>query len=247
MGVMAGAANVGDLASAIGLRAEESGVIAELKAGSEQAYAWLVGEFHQPVYSLIYRILTDPADAADTTQEVFLKIFRGMKYFHGESSLKTWIYRIAIHEASNRRRWWFRHKSRETSMEPADGYDTENHFSSSINSALVDKHKSPFENAADCELHARVEEALRKVPEPYRTAIVLRDIEELAYEEIAEITQVSLGTVKSRITRGRDALRKKLREYAREFGRELGLDIGGDEKDHAAVRVLRGKRIEVTP
>src|SRR6202166_379016 len=117
---MAGAANLGDFAGAIGIRAQESALIQELKAGSEDAYAWLVGEFHQPVYSVVYRILTDPADAADTTQDVFLKIFRGMKHFHGESSLKTWIYRIAIHEASNRRRWWFRHKSKETSVEPAE-------------------------------------------------------------------------------------------------------------------------------
>src|ERR1041385_6024083 len=115
--IMAGAANVGDFASAIGIRTEESSVIAELKAGSEDAYSWLVGEFHQPVYSLVYRILTDPADAADTTQEVFLKVFRGMKQFHGQSTLKTWIYRIALHEASNRRRWWFRHKGHETSIE----------------------------------------------------------------------------------------------------------------------------------
>jgi RNA polymerase sigma-70 factor (ECF subfamily) len=248
MGVMAGAANVGDFASAIGIRSQESAVIAELKAGSEEAYAWLVGEFHQPVYSVVYRILTDPADAADTTQEVFLKIFRGMKYFHGESSLKTWIYRIAIHEASNRRRWWFRHKSKETSMEPTENYSAEQPLSNSVNAALVDRHKSPFENAADYEIKARVEEALRKVPEPYRTAIVLRDIEELSYEEIAEITQVSLGTVKSRITRGRDALRKKLSEYVKEIGPELGLDVASlQSKDGAGAQVLRGKRIEVTP
>lgn len=248
MGVMAGAANVGDFASAIGIRAEESAAIAELKAGSEEAYAWLVGEFHQPVYSLIYRILTDPADAADTTQEVFLKIFRGMKYFHGESSLKTWIYRIAIHEASNRRRWWFRHKSKETSMEPAENCGIEQPLSNSINSALIDKHKSPFENAADHELQARVEEGLRKVPEPYRTAIVLRDIEELSYDEIAEITQVSLGTVKSRITRGRDALRKKLSEYVKEIGPELGFKVASaDPEENARAQVLRGNRIEVTP
>src|SRR5216684_3801845 len=107
MAGMAGAASLGDFASAIGIRTQESAVIQELKAGSEGAYAWLVGEFHQPVYSVVYRILTDPADAADTTQEVFLKVFRGMKHFHGGSSLKTWVYRIAIHEASNRRRWWF--------------------------------------------------------------------------------------------------------------------------------------------
>src|SRR6266704_4594576 len=117
---MAGAASLGDFASAIGIRSQESALIQELKAGSEEAYVWLVGEFHQPVYSVVYRILTDPADAADTTQEVFLKVFRGMNHFHGESSLKTWIYRIAIHEASNRRRWWFRHKAREVPMDPLD-------------------------------------------------------------------------------------------------------------------------------
>jgi RNA polymerase sigma-70 factor (ECF subfamily) len=248
MSVMAGAANVGDFASAIGIRSQESAIIAELKAGSEEAYTWLVGEFHQPVYSVVYRILTDPADAADTTQEVFLKIFRGMKYFHGESSLKTWIYRIAIHEASNRRRWWFRHKSKETSMEPTENYNAEQPLSNSVNAALVDKHKSPFENVADHEIKTRVEAALRKVSEPYRTAIVLRDIEELSYEEIAEITQVSLGTVKSRITRGRDALRKKLSEYVKEIGLELGLDVAGLQSvEDAGSQVLRGKRIEVTP
>ena len=118
MRVMAGASGLSDLAGAIGIREQEAAVVAELKAGSEEAYAWLIGEFHQPIYSLVYRMVSDPADAADTTQEVFLKVFRGMKHFHGESSLKTWIYRIALHEASNRRRWWFRHKARETSIEP---------------------------------------------------------------------------------------------------------------------------------
>ena len=241
---MAGAANVAEFASAIGV--PESAVIAELKAGSEAAYAWLVGEFHQPVYSVVYRILTDPSDAADTTQEVFLKVFRGMKYFNGQSSLKTWIYRIAIHEASNRRRWWFRHKAKETSMEPSES--AEYSVSGSVNAALVDRHKSPFENAADHEVQSRVEEELRQVSEPYRTAVVLRDIEDLSYDEIAEITQVSLGTVKSRITRGRDALRKRLTEYAKEVGPELGLDVARCSAGNAAdAPVFRGKRIEVTP
>src|SRR6202022_3093295 len=118
MALMAGATTLGDLAVSIGVRAQQSAIVAELKAGSEEAYAGLIGEFHQPIYSLVYRIVTDPADAADTTQEVFLKVFRGMKHFHGESSLKTWIYRIAVHEASNRRRWWFRHKARKTRIDP---------------------------------------------------------------------------------------------------------------------------------
>lgn len=235
---------MGDFASAIGIRTEESSVIAELKAGSEDAYSWLVGEFHQPVYSLVYRILTDPADAADTTQEVFLKVFRGMKQFHGQSTLKTWIYRIALHEASNRRRWWFRHKSKETTMEPQENGVGEHSMFSAYEAAMVDKHKSPFENAADDQLRARIELELRNVPEPYRTTVVLRDIEDLSYEEIAEITQVSLGTVKSRITRGRDALRKVLSDYVKEVGPDLGLDVGDEER--AGERMLR-HRIEVTP
>jgi len=239
MAGMAGASSLGDFASAIGIRSHESALIQELKAGSEDAYAWLVGEFHQPVYSVIYRILTDPADAADTTQEVFLKVFRGMKHFHGESSLKTWIYRIAIHEASNRRRWWFRHKAKETSMEQGEN-TSEQYFSQEVNSALVDHHKSPFETVADHEIQARVEAEIRQVAEPYRTAVVLRDIEELSYEEIAEITQVSLGTVKSRITRGRDALRKRLGEYARQVGVEHGSGSG-----LADSQVSNGKGIEV--
>src|SRR6476619_3787850 len=217
MASMAGAANVGDFASVIGARAEEAAVIAELKAGSEDAYAWLVGEFHQPVYRVIYRILTDPVDAADTTQEVFLKVFRGMKHFHGESSLKTWIYRIAIHEASNRRRWWFRHKAHETSMEPMENSNADGE-AIGIKDSLIDGRESAFDNIAHEEVRARVEEELRKVPEPYRTAVVLRDLEEMSYEEIAEITEVSLGTVKSRLTRGREALRQRLASYAKEVG-----------------------------
>src|SRR6266478_4971021 len=153
---MAGATTLGDLASAIGARAEESTVIAELKAGSEEAYSWLIGEFHQPIYGLIYRIVNDPSDAADTTQDVFLKVFRGMKHFHGESSLKTWIYRIALHEAANRRRWWFRHKAQETTIEPAEA-DGLAIGQCAVQAVLVDRGESPFDSAAHCEVRQRVE------------------------------------------------------------------------------------------
>ncbi|MFZ0685258.1 MAG: sigma-70 family RNA polymerase sigma factor [Terriglobales bacterium] len=216
---MAGATTMGDLASAMGARAEESAVIAALKAGSEDAYSWLIGEFHQPIYGLIYRIVNDPSDAADTTQEVFLKVFRGMKHFHGESSLKTWIYRIALHEAANRRRWWFRHKAQETPIDPVNTGNCE--FSGE--DRLIDPGESPFEQFAHSEVRAAVEQSLQQVPEPFRTALILRDLEEMSYEEIAEVLAISLGTVKSRITRGRDALRKKLAAYVREVGPELGL------------------------
>jgi len=242
MRIMAGATTLGDLASAIGARSQEAAVIEELKAGSEEAYAWLIGEFHQPIYSLVYRMMNDPSDAADTTQEVFLKVFRGMKHFHGESSLKTWIYRIALHEAANRRRWWFRHKAHETSIEPVEAGDHE--FSGE--DRLVDPAESPFENFAHEEVRSKVENALQEVPEPYRTAVILRDLEEMSYDEIAEVLQISLGTVKSRITRGRDALRKRLMSYAREVGPELGLT--SPDKQHAPVPQSSrgGRELEVT-
>ena len=257
---MAGATTLGDLASAIGARTQESAVIAELKAGSEEAYSWLIGEFHRPIYSLIYRILNDPSDAADTTQDVFLKVFRGMKHFHAESSLKTWIYRIALHEAANRRRWWFRHKAQETPLEPV----TAGEYEFSGEDRLVDPGESPFEKFAHTEVRAAVEEALQQVPEPYRTALILRDLEEMSYEEIVDVLAISLGTVKSRITRGRDALRKRLAGYVREIGPELGLLAPADEQQEDVARSSRhsskqgsrqgskqgsggGREVEVTP
>jgi RNA polymerase sigma-70 factor (ECF subfamily) len=248
MRIMAGATTLGDLASAIGVRDQESAIVAELKAGSEDAYAWLIGEFHQPIYNLVYRIVNEPSDAADTTQEVFLKVFRGMKHFHGESSLKTWIYRIALHEASNRRRWWFRHKAHEISIEPAE---TDEGFGGvmGLGDRLTDERDSPFDSFAHEEVRSRVEQELRKVPEPYRSTLILRDLEEMSYEEIAEITQVSLGTVKSRLTRGREAFKQRLSSYIREVGQELGL---GSRQERGSERrsgqgSAGGRRIEVRP
>jgi RNA polymerase sigma-70 factor, ECF subfamily len=241
---MAGATTLGDLASAIGIRAqEEAAIVAELKSGSEAAYAWLIGEFQQPVYGLVYRIVNDPADAADTTQDVFLKVFRGMKHFHGGSSLKTWIYRIALHEAANRRRWWFRHKARETSIEPAES-DAGTAGENAMQIALTDHAESPFDNVAHHEVKHRVEEELSKVPEPYRTTLILRDLEEMSYEEIAEVLEISLGTVKSRLTRGRDALRQRLTPYVREVGNELGLTPPKKEMHKVSAG---GRRVEVMP
>ena len=247
---MAGATTLGELASAIGARAEEAAIVADLKAGSETAYAWLIGEFQRPVYGLVYRMMSDPADAADTTQDVFLKVFRGMKHFHGESSLKTWIYRIALHEAANRKRWWFRHKVHETSIEPAESEGNRN-GDEALQSALTDRHESPFDNVAQNELRQRVDAELRRVEEPYRTTLILRDLEEMSYEEIAEILQISLGTVKSRLTRGRRALKKRLVPYVREVGEELGLALP-EEEDNETPSVRRqvaggGRRVEVMP
>ena len=251
---MAGATTLGELASAIGARSEEAAIVADLKAGSEQAYAWLIGEFQRPVYGLVYRIVSDPADAADTTQDVFLKVFRGMKHFHGESSLKTWIYRIALHEAANRKRWWFRHKAHETSIEPSESEGTTSGYGApqndALQNALTDRNQSPFDDVAQREVRQRVDAELRQVAEPYRTTLILRDLEEMSYEEIAEILQISLGTVKSRLTRGRQALKQRLAPYVREVGGELGLTIPAEDNKEECLtpRVAGGGRgIEVTP
>src|SRR5664279_2022231 len=155
MSAVAGAPTLSDLASAIGFQTEEAAIVAELKAGSEEAFAWLVSQYNQPVFSLVYRVLDDPSDAADTTQEVFIKVFRGIKNFNADSSLKTWIYRIAVHEASNHRRWWFRHKVQETSIEPASG-DGDERPCLGMKDTLVDEGKSPLQNVYDEELRARV-------------------------------------------------------------------------------------------
>jgi RNA polymerase sigma-70 factor (ECF subfamily) len=222
---MAGAIPLGNIAGAFGASAQDATLVSELKAGSEDAYAWLIAQFQQPVYSLVYRILNEPADAADTTQEVFLKVFRGIQRFNGNASLKTWVYRIALHEASNRRRWWFRHKSRETSMERFEDSPEDGRSRPVLEEVLMDRRKSPFENIATSEVQAWVEAELRQVPEPYRSTVILRDIEELTYEEIAEVMEVSLGTVKSRLTRGREALKKRLEAHLPEFDRELGSSL----------------------
>jgi RNA polymerase sigma-70 factor (ECF subfamily) len=238
---MAGATTVGNFAGAIVARGREDeiAIIAELKAGSESAYEWLIAHYHQPIYSLIYRMLNDPADAADTTQEVFLKVFRGIHRFHGDSSLKTWLYRIALHETANQKRWWCRHKGRETSMEAGAGEDDLETSTFAIKDTLVDASASPFDDAVQEEIRAKVEAELNQIAEPYRTAVILRDIEDLSYEEIAEVLEVSLGTVKSRLVRGREALRKRLDHYVRNVGDELGLKVptGASRKRTTSVEV----------
>jgi RNA polymerase sigma-70 factor (ECF subfamily) len=200
---------MGNVASALVLQSEETALIDELRAGSEEAFAWLIARYHQPIFSLLARTVQDRADAADLTQEVFVKVFRGVNGFHGESSLRTWIYRIALREASNQRRWWSRHRQQEVpiEMEVTDG---ESGTPVLLKEQLVDPADSPYEMALQSETRARVEQALQLVPEPYRTTLILRDIEGFVYEEVAEMQGVNLGTVKSRLVRGRACLKTLL-------------------------------------
>jgi RNA polymerase sigma-70 factor (ECF subfamily) len=197
---------MGNLASTLTFQSEEAALIDDLQAGSEEAFAWLIARYHQPIYSLLARSVQDCGDAADLTQEVFVKVFRGVGNFHGESSLRTWMYRIALREASNQRRWWVRHRQAEIPIEQ-EMPESDSNQPKRLKEMLVDPAESPYEMAAHEENRKRVEAALSQVPEPFRTTLILRDIEGFVYEEVAEIQGVNLGTVKSRLVRGRAALK----------------------------------------
>ncbi len=203
---------VGNLASALGVRTEDAALVAALKAGSEEAFGVLIAQYSQPLYSLIARSLQDPADAADITQEVFIKVFRSIRSFNGDASLRTWLYRIALHEASNQRRWWTRHKRQELTIDSPVGAAEADDAGEVLCMAatLMAGEGSPYDHAAQAEMKARVEACLRKLPEAFRTVVVLREMEGFCYEEIAEILKVPVGTVKSRLMRGRAALKEIL-------------------------------------
>lgn len=183
---------------------EDLRLMEALRGGSNPAYEQLIHRFQQPVYALALRLLDDQGEACDVVQEVFLKVFRNIGSFRGQSSLKTWIYRITVNEAHNARRWFFRHRRREVELDhsPDDARDWKD--------IIPDRGRSPFDAAFDREQHVMIEAALERINPIFREAVVLRDIMDLSYEEIAEVLGVSLGTVKSRILRGREALREKL-------------------------------------
>jgi RNA polymerase sigma-70 factor, ECF subfamily len=181
---------------------EDDELVRRLRAGEEAAYEALLARFQQPVYNLAFRLASNPGDASDVVQEVFLKVFRNVGHFRRQSSLKTWIYRITVNEAHNQRRWFFRHRSREVGLDE----ETDEGCSRTV----ADTGRSPFDCAFDREKHVLIENALGRINPLFREVVVLRDIEDLSYEEIAEVLQISLGTVKSRIMRGREALREEL-------------------------------------
>jgi RNA polymerase sigma-70 factor (ECF subfamily) len=175
-----------------------------LRLGSEQAYEELLTRFQQPVYTLALRLLSDGSEASDVVQEVFLKVFRNIGSFRGQSSLKTWIYRITVNEAHNARRWFFRHRRKEV------GLDSSPEEVRNWKEIIPDNSRSPFDVAFDHEQHVMIEAALGRINPIFRDAVVLRDITDMSYEEVADVLGVSLGTVKSRILRGREALREEL-------------------------------------
>jgi RNA polymerase sigma-70 factor, ECF subfamily len=182
----------------------EAALVQRCAEGDEVACADLVAEHQRMVVQLAMNLLGDRDEALDLSQEVFLRVFRTIHRFRGQSSLRTWIYRIAVNQARNRHRFWRRrHRADQVSLD--QHIATHGDF-------LSGGESTPDRLLAQKELAAKLQQALDGLPFDQRTAIVLREVDGLSYEEIAYSLGVAIGTVKSRLTRARQALRSELRE-----------------------------------
>src|SRR5437667_8032515 len=185
----------------------EDQFLEKLRRGDALAYERLVAENSGDVYALLYRLTTDAEEARDLTQETFLRAFQSIERFRGDSSLKTWIYRIAINQARNRWRWWRRRKRDVTvSLDDKHG-PSEQPLSASLRDEDA---PDPEQETLAREREGQLREALLGLRSAYREAVILRDVEGFSYEEIATTLEISIGTVKSRLSRGRLAMRRKL-------------------------------------
>ena len=186
----------------VGIR--EATLIERCTAGDEAACAELVDEHQRMVFQLAMNLLGDRDEALDLSQEVFLRVFRTIHRFRGHSSLRTWIYRIAVNQARNRHRFWRRrHRADQVSLDA--------HLAA-YGDFPSRQDAGPDRVLAQKELADQLQRALDHLPFDQRTAIVLREVDGLSYEEIAYSLGVAVGTVKSRLTRARQALRAELRE-----------------------------------
>lgn len=182
----------------------EGELIQRCASGDERACADLVAEHQRMVVQLACNLLGDREEALDLSQEVFLRVFRTIHTFRGQSSLRTWIYRIAINQAHNRRRFWSRRCR-------ADQVSLDDH-TAAHGELLCDVDATPERLLVRKEEAVRLQKALDRLPFDQRTAIMLREIDGLSYSEIAYALGVAIGTVKSRLTRARGTLRLQLRE-----------------------------------
>lgn len=185
----------------------EDQFLERLRQGETAAFERLVAEHSGDVYALLYRLTADPEEARDLTQETFLRAFQSISRFRGDANLKTWMYRIAVNQARNRWRWWRRRKRDVTvSLDATDDCHEQPLAATLRDDAAVD----PEQETLAREREGQLREALLGLRRSYREAVILRDVEGFSYEEIADTLQISIGTVKSRISRGRLELRRKL-------------------------------------
>jgi RNA polymerase sigma-70 factor (ECF subfamily) len=205
-----GHADLEDVASATGVEVRstlEDLFLERLRQGEVAAFERLVAEQTNDVYALLYRLTADPEEARDLTQETFLRAFQSISRFRGDANLKTWIYRIAVNQARNRWRWWRRRKRDATvSLDATDDRHEQPLAATLRNDDAVD----PEQETLAKEREGQLRDALLGLRQSYREAVILRDVEGFSYEEVADTLQISIGTVKSRISRGRLEMRRKL-------------------------------------
>jgi RNA polymerase sigma-70 factor (ECF subfamily) len=187
--------------------AVEDQFLERLRRGEVAAFERLVAERSADVYALLYRLTSDAEEARDLTQETFLRAFQSISRFRGDADLKTWIYRIAINQARNRWRWWKRRRRDVTvSLDDTRGSGEQPLSASLRNEDAPD----PEQETLAREREGQLREALLGLRSAYREAVILRDVEGFSYEEIATTLEISIGTVKSRLSRGRLEMRRKL-------------------------------------
>jgi RNA polymerase sigma-70 factor (ECF subfamily) len=182
----------------------EALLIQRCAARDEDACAELVNEHQRMVYQLSFNLLGDHNEALDLSQEVFLRVFRTIHTFRGQSALRTWIFRIVVNQARNRQRWWRRrHRSQQVSLD--------DHIRDHGDLPEQTNGSSPDRLLGQKEAAERIRVALEQLPFDQKTALVLREIDGLSYEEIGYSLDVAVGTVKSRLARARENLRAQLR------------------------------------
>ncbi|MBP9664258.1 MAG: sigma-70 family RNA polymerase sigma factor [Pyrinomonadaceae bacterium] len=186
--------------------AEEVGFVDKLRAGDAEAFGNLVDRYSDGIYALLYRLTDSPEEAADLTQDTFLKALRSIRQFRGDAHLKTWLYRIAVNESRNRFRWWKRRRRDLTISLDETVRDTD----VPLSTLIADEGPTPEEVALSREREYALSVALSELGPVFREAVVLVDVEGLSYEEAAAVIGVGIGTVKSRISRGREELRRRL-------------------------------------
>jgi RNA polymerase sigma-70 factor (ECF subfamily) len=183
----------------------EAALIQRCAARDEDACSELVSEHQRMVYQLSLNLLGDHNEALDLSQEVFLRVFRTIHTFRGHAALRTWIYRIVINQARNRQRWWRRrHRSQQISLD--------DHIRNHGELPDAGNGGSPDRVLGQKQLAERIRTALERLPFDQKTALVLREIDGLSYEEIGFSLGIAVGTVKSRLARAREALRAELRD-----------------------------------
>jgi RNA polymerase sigma-70 factor, ECF subfamily len=186
----------------------EAQFIEKLKRGDAAAFEILVNERSGEIFGLLYRLTENAEEARDLTQETFLRAFQSIAHFRGESDLRTWIYRIAINQARNRWRWWRRRRREATvSIDAPEIGGGRLGLVATLKSNTI---RDPEQDTLLSEREQALKKALSSLKRVYREAVILRDIEGFAYEEIAATLDISVGTVKSRLARGRQELRRKL-------------------------------------